>query len=133
MSSPNNDRPQAGLVVLACAQALKSESVGEIDGFKLVRLPCSSKAEPVMILKAFLAGALGVALIPCALGNCRFLEGNQRAQALARGVTGLLEEIGLEKERFALYPLEAEKRGGIIDFLSTFQERIQGLGPWYKG
>jgi len=133
MPSLKNDRPLAGLVVLACAQALKSESVGAIDGFKLVRLPCSSKAEPVMILKAFLSGALGVALIPCALGNCRFLEGNQRAQALARGVTGLLEEIGLEKERFALYPLEAEKRDGIMDFLSEFRERIQGLAPWCKG
>ena len=115
------------LTVLACSRALEAESVTDLPGFRLVRLPCSSKAEHDLIMNAFLGGADGVALIPCPSGACQYVEGNRRAQALAKGAASLLKELEISPERFAVYPLELGERTGIVMFLAGFKSKIKSL------
>jgi len=128
MASPPRDGEAGQLVVLACTRALEAENVpakGQpFAGCRLVRLPCSSKAEPDLVLSAFRSGALAVAVIPCPLGACQYLEGNRRARALSRGAAVLLEELGLGEDRLAVYPLEMEERTGIGAFLEGFRARL---------
>ena len=127
MAGSNATKSELKLTVLACSRALEAESVKDLPGFRLLRLPCSSKAEHDLIMNAFLGGAEGVALIPCPQGACQYLEGNRRAEALAKGAATLLEELGLSRERFAIYPLELEKRTGIAKFLAEFKDKIKDL------
>jgi len=121
------------IVVLACQQALQAEGVDRLDGFKLVRLPCSAKAEPALVLAAFESGAAGVALVPCAEGACQYLQGNFRARSLAKDVVALISGGGVEAERFALYPLEMDKRTGLNQFLTEFASKVEELGDWQPG
>lgn len=118
------------VVVLACQRALAAERFDRADGYKLIRMPCSSKVEPVMILKAFESGARGVALIPCAEEACQYIEGNLRARSLTKETTALMTEIGLDPQRFAVYPLTPDQRTGIGDFLDAFTAQLNQLGDW---
>ncbi len=127
MAGSTASKSDTNLTVLACSRALEAESITDLPGFRLVRLPCSSKAEHDLIMNAFLGGADGVAVIPCPLGACQYVEGNRRARALAKGAAALLEELGLSPERFALYPLELEERTGIVKFLTGFKSKIKSL------
>lgn len=128
MSRPDEGPSPVSLVALACSRALEAESVEQVEGFRLLRMPCSSKAEPALVLKAFEAGAQGVVLIPCPLGACQYMEGNRRARALTQEVVGLMVELGLEPERFSVYPLEPEARTGIKGFLDAFRQTVLALG-----
>jgi coenzyme F420-reducing hydrogenase delta subunit len=101
-----------------------SES-GLNDRLKTISLPCSGKLELIYLLKAFESGADGVVLITCRPGECRYLEGNLRAEKRTGAVRTLLEEIGLDKERMKLIQ---QKDGGVQSVrneLDRFIEKIR--------
>lgn len=79
------------------------------DQIKTVSLPCSGKVNLLYLLKAFEKGADGVLLVTCEHSECKFLEGNLRAEKRARAVDGLLKEIGLSKDRMKV--IQKNKEG----------------------
>lgn len=128
----DNARKQAHpkLIALACARALAAEDYLPSNGFRVIRMPCSSKVEPVQVLRAFEAGARGVVLVPCASEACQYVEGNLRARSMAVGTASLLSEVGIDPQRFSIYPLDKEDRNGLKGFLDAFADRITNLGDW---
>jgi F420-non-reducing hydrogenase iron-sulfur subunit len=70
-------------------------------------LPCSGRIEPLHLLRALESGADKVYLITCPEGACRFREGNIRARKRLAFAQGLIEEIGLKRERLELITLPA--------------------------
>jgi F420-non-reducing hydrogenase iron-sulfur subunit len=72
-----------------------------------VKLPCSSMVKDVFLLRAFEAGADVVAVLVCAEGACRYVEGNLRAKKRVGWVKALLDEIGLDGRRLALFNVTA--------------------------
>jgi len=115
-----------------CSNSLDTEalrrSLGEHEKdntFKIISLPCSGKLELIYLLKAFESGADGVVLITCKHGECRYLEGNLRAQKRTEAVRTLLEEIGLDKGRMKLIQLEDGGVKSVIDEIDGFIERIR--------
>jgi F420-non-reducing hydrogenase iron-sulfur subunit len=65
-------------------------------------LPCSGRIDPLHLMRAIESGTDVVYLITCAEGACRYREGNVRAKKRLTYTQGLLEEIGLERERIEL-------------------------------
>ena len=117
------------LVVFVCAN---SGQAGRVSGpveqvaVKPVVMPCSSKTEAHVILKAFETGADGVMVVACPLGQCRFVEGNRRAEKRMVYVKGLLNEIGLDADRLRLFFADA---GPVDKALASFAEAVANLGP----
>jgi coenzyme F420-reducing hydrogenase delta subunit len=72
---------------------------GDRVDVKVIPLPCSGKIDILYLTKAFETGADGVAVVTCKKGECRYLEGNLRAQRRAEAVDALMEEIGLGSGR----------------------------------
>lgn len=72
-----------------------------------VKLPCSSMVKDVFLLRAFEAGADVVAVLVCAEGACRYVEGNLRAKKRVEWVKALLDEIGLDGRRLVLFNVTA--------------------------
>jgi len=66
---------------------------------KVIPLPCSGKIDILYLTKAFETGADGVAVVTCKKGECRYLEGNLRAQRRVEAVDALMDEIGLGSGR----------------------------------
>lgn len=48
-----------------------------VDGLHVVKLPCSGMVQPLMIEGALKAGAAGVIVCGCQLGDCFYREGNK--------------------------------------------------------
>jgi len=93
--------------------------------FRLIPLPCSGKADILYFTKSFETGADGVAVVTCKKGDCRYIEGNLRAQKRVEAVDALLEEIGLGRGRMAMIQLG---EGGVEQVrreLEDFRARIE--------
>jgi coenzyme F420-reducing hydrogenase delta subunit len=115
-----------------CSNSLDTEvlrrSLGESEKdntFKTISLPCSGKLELIYLLKAFESGADGVVLITCKHGECKYLEGNLRAQKRTEAVRTLLEEIGLDKGRMKLIQQQDGGVKTVIEDIERFIERIK--------
>ena len=65
-------------------------------------LPCSGRIDPLHLMRAFESGSDMVYLITCPEGACRYREGNLRARKRVAYTQGLIEEIGLERERLEI-------------------------------
>jgi len=80
-------------------RALEKELGEQIRFFPL---PCSGRIDPLHLMRALESGADMVYLVTCPEGACRYREGNVRAKKRIAYTQGLIEEIGLERERLEL-------------------------------
>jgi coenzyme F420-reducing hydrogenase delta subunit len=70
-------------------------------------LPCSGRIEPLHLMRALESGADKVYVVTCPEGACRYREGNIRARKRLAYTQGLIEEIGLAKNRLELIHVPA--------------------------
>jgi F420-non-reducing hydrogenase iron-sulfur subunit len=70
-------------------------------------LPCSGRIDPLHLMRALESGSDMVYLVTCPEGACRYREGNLRARKRITYTQGLIEEIGLERERLELLMMAA--------------------------
>lgn len=77
-------------------RALEKELAGQI---RFYPLPCSGRIDPLHLMRALESGSDMVYLATCPEGACRYREGNIRARKRVAYTQGLIEEIGLERDR----------------------------------
>jgi len=98
---------------------------GHGSGIRVIPLPCSGKIDILYLTKAFETGADGVAVVTCKKGDCRYLEGNLRAQRRVEAVDALLEETGLGRGRMVMIQLGEggveQVRREVEDFRSSIK------------
>ena len=129
-----NNRPLE-IFLFHCSNCLDTEALRRSfikterwDKLKTISLPCSGKLELIYLLKAFESGADGVVLITCKHGECRYLEGNLRAEKRAGAIRTLLEEIGLDKGRMKLIQQADGGMQSVMNELEGFIEKIRKRG-----
>jgi F420-non-reducing hydrogenase iron-sulfur subunit len=96
-------------------------------GARLVRVMCSGRVDPQMILHAFRAGADGVLVLGCHPGDCHFKEGNHHAARRAALLAGLLAQYGIEPERFGLDWVSAGEGERLQRVVTDFYARVAAL------
>jgi coenzyme F420-reducing hydrogenase delta subunit len=96
---------------------------------KFFPLPCSGRIEPLHLLRALETGADKVYLIVCPEGACRYREGNLRAGKRLAFAQGLIEEIGLERERLELIQATRGEQLTIDERAREFLARKTAFGP----
>ena len=99
------------------------------EGLKIVRVPCSGRVDLIYILKAFEMGFDGVMIMACHEDNCKYLRGNYRARKRVQYIKGILEELGLEKERVELFNLAANMGKRFSEMVNHMNQTIKSLGP----
>jgi F420-non-reducing hydrogenase iron-sulfur subunit len=100
---------------------------------RIVRLPCTGKVDPLLLMKAFEQGADGVFVAGCLEGECHFLEGNLRAKKRVTYVKRLLEEVNIEPERLEMFNLSSADGPRFAEIVEEMTKRIKPLGPTYIG
>jgi len=117
------------LVVFVC---VNSNLADKLSGprpevaIRPVELPCSSKTESHVLLRAFQNGAAGVVLAACPKGQCRFIEGNLRAEKRIGRLQWIMGEIGLDPERLEIIFADTpDPTNAFNDFVAKIVE----LGP----
>lgn len=96
---------------------------------KLVRLPCTGKADIQYLLEAFEQGADAVFVVGCSLGNCHHVRGNERGRARVERAKGILSSIGLQPERLEMFFLSGGMGATFARIAQEMTERAQTLGP----
>jgi len=99
-----------------------------------VRVMCTGRIDPTFILKAFAGGADGVLVAGCHPGDCHYLEGNYKTIRRIAMVRRLLEQFGIEPERFRLEWVSASEGARWAQIVREMTEQLKALGPlqWWE-
>ena len=90
---------------------------------------CSGMVHPNMVIEALTKGADGVMICGCHIGDCHYLEGNLKAEKRADAIYLLLEDFGLEEERFRLEWISASEGPKFAHVMTEMVDTIKKLGP----
>lgn len=115
-----------GYMAADTASALRIEYPANV---KLIKLPCTGKADPRYLLKAFEDGADGVYVIACPKGNCHHVRGNERGELRVERTKEMLDEIGLGGGRLNMYFMSGGQGMSFADAAKEMTERVRELGP----
>ena len=96
---------------------------------RIVRVMCSGMVHPNLVIEALTKGADGVLICGCHLGDCHYLEGNVKAESRKEAIELMLEDFGLEPERFRLEWVSASEGPRFADVAREMTEAVQALGP----
>ncbi len=96
---------------------------------RVVRVMCSGMIHPNLVIEALTKGADGVIACGCHPGDCHYLEGNLRAEKRAEALKLMLQDFGIEEERFRLEWVSAAEGPRFAQVMTEFTEQIRGLGP----
>ncbi len=80
-------------------------------------------------MKALEEGADGVMVAGCLEGDCHYQTGNLRAKKRVIYVQEILEKIGMEPERVAMYNLSAGEGPRFAEIAREMTEKVKELGP----
>jgi len=82
-----------------------------------------------LIIDALTKGADGVLICGCHIGDCHYEDGNEKTQKRAEAIDIMLEDFGLEEERFRLEWVSASEGPRFAQVIKDFTEQIKKLGP----
>ncbi|SPF31450.1 MvhD-family protein [Syntrophobacter sp. SbD1] len=98
-------------------------------GIRIVKLPCTGRVAVIHLLKALEKGADGVFVAGCMEGDCRYQAGNLRAKKRVAYVRQLLQSIGMEPERVAMYNLSSGEGPRFAEISREMAEKVRQFGP----
>ncbi|MBC8178764.1 MAG: hydrogenase iron-sulfur subunit, partial [Deltaproteobacteria bacterium] len=112
----------------AAYQRLQDNGSQIPDNIKMVRIPCTGRINKALLFKSFEMGANGVALIGCEPGACRYGTGTTNAQEHVEDTRGILELLGLGKDRLRLVTFLPDESEPLLEFLQRFSREIGEMG-----
>ena len=95
----------------------------------VIRTMCSGMIHPNYVINALTKGADGVLMCGCHPGDCHYLEGNIKAEKRAEALDLMLEDLGLEPERFRLEWVSASEGKKFAEIVNKMTETLKTLGP----
>lgn len=96
---------------------------------KIIRVPCSGRISPELVIRTFREGADGVMVLGCHIGDCHYSTGNHRTARRMPVLKALLEFTGIEPERFLAKWVSASEGGLFVETVQAFTERLRSLPP----
>jgi len=102
---------------------------------RAIRVPCSGRVSPELIMRTFDQGADGVLVLACHIGECHYDTGNHRTAKRLPVVQSLMALAGLEPERLRLDYVSASEGERFARITGEFTQTVRSLGPvhWRPG
>lgn len=97
-----------------------------------IRVMCSGRVSPEMILRAFRAGADGVLVLGCHIGDCHYINGNHRTAKRIPLLRNLLAYVGINPDRLRLDWVSSAEAPKFAQVTAEFVETVRALGPIKK-
>ena len=96
----------------------------------IIRAMCSGMIHPNYVINALTQGrADGILICGCHPGDCHYQDGNTRAEKRAEAITLMLEDFGLEEERFRLEWISASEGPKFVAIAEEMTNTLKELGP----
>ena len=125
------------ITLFYCSNSYSAEEIhycaSKIENIKLnaVSLPCSGRVNLLYLLKAIETGSDGVILLTCKIGECKFLQGNLRAQKRIEAIDDLLDEAGFGRGCIKCIHLqEGQSVNTLTDEINNFTKHLK-TNPQY--
>ncbi|HUU18075.1 MAG TPA: hydrogenase iron-sulfur subunit [Sedimentisphaerales bacterium] len=96
---------------------------------RIIRVMCSGMVHPNLVIDALTKGADGVLICGCHIGDCHYLEGNVKAENRKEAIELMLEDFGIEPERFRLEWVSASEGPRFAEIVREMTETVRALGP----
>jgi len=93
-----------------------------------IRVMCSSRVDPIFVLRAYLGGVDGVLVAGCHPGDCHYQEGNYYTRRRFAMLKKVFEETGLEPDRLLLSWVSASEGQKYAKVTTEFTDKIKGMG-----
>jgi F420-non-reducing hydrogenase iron-sulfur subunit len=98
-----------------------------------IRVMCSGRVSPEMVLRAFRAGADGVLVLGCHIGECHYIDGNHRTAKRIPVLRKALSYVGIDPNRLRLDWVSAAEAPRFGSVTKAFVETVRALGPLEQG
>ncbi len=95
---------------------------------RIIKVMCSSRVDPVFILKALLDGADGVLIGGCAPGDCHYSKGNFYARRKVTLAKVLANSMGLDSKRIRLSWIPASEGPKFARVVNEFTDTLKKMG-----
>jgi F420-non-reducing hydrogenase iron-sulfur subunit len=96
---------------------------------RIIRVMCTGMIHPNLVIDALTKGADGVIICGCHIGDCHYISGNERARDRAEAIDLMLEDYGLEPERFRIEWVSASEGPKFAQTMKEMVEAIKSVGP----
>jgi F420-non-reducing hydrogenase iron-sulfur subunit len=97
---------------------------------RAVRVMCSGRVDPQLVLKAFQLGADGVLILGCHPGDCHYAEGNYKAARRVALLKNVLAQFNIEDERVRLDWVSASEGDRFTKIVNEMTAKVKYLGPY---
>ena len=94
-----------------------------------IRVNCSGRVDPALVLKALTLGADGVLIAGCHPGDCHYTSGNVKTLRRFKLLQKMLDQFGIERERVRLEWVSASEGERYANIVEQMTEEIRQLGP----
>ncbi|MGA2238535.1 MAG: hydrogenase iron-sulfur subunit [Candidatus Bathyarchaeia archaeon] len=94
-----------------------------------IRVMCSGRVDPVLVMKALSAGADGVLIAGCHPGDCHYTSGNVKTIRRFKLLQRMLTQFGIERDRVRLEWVSASEGERYARVVENMTETLRTLGP----
>ncbi|MBN1699287.1 MAG: hydrogenase iron-sulfur subunit [Spirochaetales bacterium] len=91
---------------------------------RLFELPCSGRADEVLIMNALEKGYRGVLVVGCQKENCRYIAGNLRAEKRVERIRALIKQAGIREKRIGMVFTAPDEARTLSKKIHDFMDRI---------
>jgi F420-non-reducing hydrogenase iron-sulfur subunit len=97
---------------------------------RVVRVMCSGRVDPSLVLQALHAGADGVLIAGCHLGDCHYQDGNHKTARRFALLRRVLDQLGVQPERVRLEWISASEGDRFAHLVTEMTAQVRALGPF---
>ena len=94
-----------------------------------IRVNCSGRIDPTLVMKALALGADGVLIAGCHPGDCHYTNGNIKTLRRFKLLQKMLDQFGIERERVRLEWISAAEGEKYAQVVRSMTEEVRALGP----
>ncbi len=96
---------------------------------KAIRVMCTGRLDPTFVVKSLKAGADGVFISGCHLGECHYQSGNYKGVRRFLLLQKLLAVHGINPDRIIFEHISASEGQIFAERVEEFTKQIQKMGP----
>lgn len=102
------------------------------ENIRIIRVPCSSRVDVSLVLRAFQNGADGVMIAGCHPGDCHYDTGNYHTRKRMVLLKSLMEFMGLPPERLLVKWISGNEAERFKSTVEDFTDKLKQMGVYDK-
>jgi coenzyme F420-reducing hydrogenase delta subunit len=97
-------------------------------GVQVIEVPCSGRADEVMVLRALRKGASAAVIVACLDGNCKNRTGTYQVRRRVEETRSLLQQLGMDPNRVRMFSVASNQHAKLMKDLEEMVDLTQRLG-----